>query len=160
MLRVFEISANLIFKIWRKLIMADMISNNIAEIEVLDNSNPELSRSNINITAAAFYTLIEQKNLSMFSVLMSPDLKIYKNNEVWDYNLTYEYLQDLNSKHEKVRFLPLEMMISNGEFVTVKFTEEMYLSDGTMKAEKFISIFQIVDSKIQSIWELAVPTGE
>ncbi len=138
--------------------MADMISNNISVIEVLDQADQELSRNNINITAAAFYALIEQKNLSMFSLLMSPDLRIYKNNEVWDYDLTYKYLEDLNSKYEKVTFLPLEMIISNGEFVTVKFTEKMYLSDGTTKAEKFISIFQIVDSKIQNIWELAVQT--
>ena len=138
--------------------MADMISNNICEIEVLDEANPELSRNNINTTAAAFYTLIEQKNLTMFSVLMSPDLKIYKNNEVWDYDLTYKYLEDLNSKYEKVTFLPLEMMISNGEFVTVKFTERMYHSNGIVESEKFISIFQIVDSKILNIWELSVQT--
>ena len=140
--------------------MADMISNNISEIEVLDETNPELSRNNINVTAAAFYTLIEQKNLTMFSVLMSPDLKIYKNNEVWDYKLTLEYLEDLISKYNKVKFLPLEMVISNGEFVTVKFTEKMYHHDGTVSAEKFISIFQIADSQIQNIWELAVPSEE
>ena len=135
-----------------------MISNNISEIEVLDEANPELSRNNINTTAAAFYTLIEQKNLTMFSVLMSPDLKIYKNNEVWDYDLTLQYLEELNSKYVKVTFLPLEMVISNGEFVTVKFTERMYHRDGTVSAEKFISIFQIVNTKIQNIWELAVHT--
>ncbi len=138
--------------------MADMIASNISEIEVLDQANQELSRNNLNITAAAFYILIEQKNLEMFSVLMSPDLRIYKNNEVWDYNLTYEYLQALNSKYAKVRFLPLEMVISNGEFVTVKFTEKMFHYDGTVSAEKFISIFQIRESKIQNIWELAVQT--
>ncbi|MEM7009647.1 MAG: hypothetical protein AAF462_10990 [Thermodesulfobacteriota bacterium] len=139
--------------------MADMVASSISEIEVLDNSNPELSRENINITAAAFYVLIEQKDLSLFSTLMSPDLKIYKNNEVWDYDLTLSYLKELNSKHEKVKFLPLEMVISNGEFVTVKFTETMHHHDGSVSKEKFISIFQIVDSKIQNIWELAVPTS-
>lgn len=138
--------------------MADMISNNIAEVEVLDEANLELSRNNINITTAAFYTLIEQKNLSLFSILMSPDLRIYKNNEVWDYDLTFNYLEDLNSKYERVKFLPFEMLITNGEFVTVKFTEKMHHHDGTVSAEKFISIFQIVDSKIQNIWELAVST--
>ncbi len=138
--------------------MADMLSNNIAEVEVLDEANPELSRNNINITATAFYTLIEQKNLSLFSVLMSPDLRIYKNNEVWDYNLTFNYLEDLNSKYERVKFLPFEMILVSGDYVTVKFTEKMYSKDGVVKAEKFISIFQIVDSKIQNIWELAVHT--
>lgn len=137
--------------------MADMVASNISEVEVLDSSNPELSRKNINITTAAFYKLIECKDLSLFPVLMSPDLKIYKNNEVWDYDLTLKYLTELNSKHKKVRFLPFEMIIVNGEYVTVKFTETFYLSDGTTRAEKFISIFQIKDSKIQNIWELAVP---
>ena len=137
--------------------MADMIGSSIAQVEILDSSNPELSRSNINVTAAAFYTLIEQKNLSIFPELMSPGLNIYKNNEVWNYDLTLRYLEDLISKYEKVRFLPLEMMISNGEFVTVKFTERMYHHDGAVSAEKFISIFQIKDSKIQNIWELSVP---
>ena len=140
--------------------MADMISNNISEIEVLDEAKQELSRNNINITAAAFYKLIEQKDLSIFPILMSPGLMIYKNNEVWDYDLTLKYLEDLISKYEKVRFLPLEMVISNGEFVTVKFTEKMYHHDGTVSADKFISIFQIVDSKIQNIWELAVSLNE
>ncbi|GJM15134.1 MAG: hypothetical protein DHS20C13_04610 [Thermodesulfobacteriota bacterium] len=140
--------------------MADMVASNISEVEILDHSNPELSRKNINITVAAFYKLIEYKDLSLFSILMSPDLKIYKNNEVWDYDLTLEYLTELNSKYDKVRFLPFEMLLVNGEYVTVKFTEKMYLLDGTMKAEKFISIFQIVNSKIQNIWELAVPTDE
>lgn len=137
--------------------MADMVASNISEVEVLDYSNPELSRRNINITAAAFYKLIESKDLSLFPILMSPDLKIYKNNEVWDYDLTLKYLTELNSKYDKVRFLPFEMLLVNGEYVTVKFTEKMYLNDGTVKAEKFISIFQIVNSKIQNIWELAVP---
>ncbi len=140
--------------------MADMVSNNICEIEVLDKANSDLSRNNINITASAFYTLIEQKNLSMFSALMSPDLKIYKNNEVWDYETTLSYLQNLISKYKKIKFLPLEMVISNGQFVTVKFTEKMYLSDGTTRAEKFISIFHIVDSKILNIWELSVAEDE
>ncbi len=139
--------------------MADMVSSNISQVEILDEANCDLSRNNINITASAFYTLIEQKNLSMFSLIMSPDLSIFKNNEVWDYETTYSYLQDLISKYEKVRFLPLEMVISNGEFVTVKFTERMYLSDGTSRAEKFISIFQIKHSQILNIWELAVPTS-
>ncbi len=134
-----------------------MAASNISEVEILDHSNPELSRRNINITAAAFYKLIESKDLSLFPILMSPDLKIYKNNEVWDYDLTLKYLTELNSKYDKVRFLPFEMLIVNREYVTVKFTEKMYLNDGTVKAEKFISIFQIVDSKIQNIWELAVP---
>ncbi len=140
--------------------MADMVSNNICEIEVLDKANSDLSRNNINITASAFYTLIEQKNLSMFSALMSPDLKIYKNNEVWDYETTLSYLQNLISKYKKIKFLPLEMVISNGQFVTVKFTEKMYLSDDTTRAEKFISIFHIVDSKILNIWELSVAEDE
>lgn len=136
--------------------MADTVSSNIAEVEILDHSNPELSRKNINITTAAFYKLIECKDLSLFPDIMSADLKIYKNNEVWDYDLTLKYLTELNSKYDKVRFLPFEMLIVNGEFVTVKFTERMYLADGTIKAEKFISIFQIINSKIQNIWELAV----
>lgn len=136
--------------------MADMVESNISEVEIIDRSQPELSRKNINITAAAFYKLIECKDLSLFPILMSPDLKIYKNNEVWDYDLTLKYLTELNSQHEKVSFLPFEMLIVNGEYVTVKFTEKFYLSDGTTRAEKFISIFQIVDSKIQNIWELAV----
>ena len=139
--------------------MADMVSNNISQVEVLDEANSDLSRNNINITASAFYTLIEQKNLSMFSVLMSPDLRIYKNNEVWDYDTALSYLHDLISKYEKVKFLPLEIVISNGEFVTIKFTERMYHQDGTIEAEKFISIFQIKDSQILNIWELAVPTN-
>jgi len=100
--------------------------------------------------------LIEQKDLSLFSTLMSPDLRIYKNNEVWDYHETLSYLKQLNSKYEKVSFLPFEMILSNGSFVTVKFTEKMYLEDGTVQAEKFISIFQIENSKILNIWELAV----
>lgn len=137
--------------------MADMLASNIAEIEIMDRSDPELSRKNINITTAAFYKLIECKDLSLFPKIMSPDLKIYKNNEVWDYDLTFKYLTELNSKYDKVRFLPFEMLIVNGEYVTVKFTEKMYLANGTMMAEKFMSIFQIVDSKIQKIWELAVP---
>jgi hypothetical protein len=137
--------------------MADMLSSNIAEVEIIDNSNPELSRNNINVTVSAFYTLIECKDLSMFPHVMSPDLKIYKNNEVWDYYLTLRYLTELNSKYEKVRFLPFEMLLVNGEFVTVRFTEKMYSNDGSVVSEKFISIFQIVDSKIHNIWELAVP---
>jgi len=48
------------------------------------------------------------------------------------------------------------MILSNGSFVTVKFTEKMYLEDGTVQAEKYISIFQIEESKIRNIWELAV----
>ena len=94
--------------------------------------------------------------VTKFPILMRPDLKIHKNNEVWDYDLTLSYLTELNSKYEKVQFLPFEMLIVNGEYVTVKFTEQMYLADGSTKAEKFISIFQIVNSKIQNIWELAV----
>lgn len=133
-----------------------MVASNISEVEILDSSNPGLSRKNINITVAAFYKLIECKDLSLFPILMSPDLKIHKNNEVWDYDLTLSYLTELNSKYEKVQFLPFEMLIVNGEYVTVKFTEQMYLADGSTKAEKFISIFQIVNSKIQNIWELAV----
>jgi hypothetical protein len=66
-------------------------------------------------------------------------------------------LTELNSKYEKVRFLPFEMLLVNGEFVTVRFTEKMYSNDGSVVSEKFISIFQIVDSKIHNIWELAVP---
>ncbi len=135
-----------------------MVASNISEVEILDNSNPELSRKNINITFAAFYKLIECKDLSLFPILMSPNLKIHKNNEVWDYNLTFKYLSELNSKYDKVRFLPFEMLIVNGEYVTVKFTEKMYLPDGSTKAEKFISIFEIVNSKIHNIWELAVAT--
>jgi len=88
---------------------------------------------------------------------MSPDLRIYKNNEVWDYHKTLSYLKELNSKYVKARFLPFEMILSNGSFVTVKFTEKMYLEDGSVLAEKFISIFQIEESKIRNIWELAVP---
>jgi len=150
------ISANLILKLRINLIMADMVGSSISEIEVLDKGNPDLSRGNINVTASAFYVLIEQKDLSLFSTLMSPDLRIYKNNEVWDYHETLSYLKQLNSKYEKVSFLPFEMILSNGSFVTVKFTEKMYLEDGTVQAEKFISIFQIENSKILNIWELAV----
>lgn len=135
-----------------------MVASNISDIEILDKSNTGLSRNNINITTAAFHVLIEKKDLSLFPILMSADLKIYKNNEVWDYNETYSYLSALNSKYEKVRFLPFEMLIVNGEYITVKFTEQMYLYDGTVESEKFISIFQIVDSQIQNIWELSVPT--
>jgi len=137
--------------------MADMISSNIAEVEIIDHSNPELSRKNINVTVAAFYKLIECKDLSIFPLIMSADLKIDKNNEVWNYDLTHQYLTELNTKYEKVRFLPFEMLLVNGEFVTVRFTEKMYHKDGSVQSEKFISIFQIVDSKIQNIWELAVP---
>ena len=140
--------------------MADMLSGNIAEVEIIDHSNPELSRKNINVTVSAFYKLIECKELSMFPQIMSPHLKIYKNNEVWDYDLTLKYLTELNSKFEKVRFLPFEMLLVNGEFVTVKFTEKMYHKDGSVESEKFISIFQILDSKIRNIWELAVPVEE
>jgi len=137
--------------------MADMLSSYIAEVEIIDHSNPELSRKNINVTVSAFYKLLECKELSNFPLIMSPDLRIYKNNDVWDYDLTIQYLTELNSKYEKVRFLPFEMLLVNGEFVTVRFTEKMYLKDGSVESEKFISIFQIVDSKIQNIWELAVP---
>ena len=49
------------------------------------------------------------------------------------------------------------MLLVNGNYVTVKFTERFHLSDGTSKAEKFISIFEIRNSKIENIWELAVP---
>ena len=137
--------------------MADIVASNIADLEILDRADPVLSRNNINITVAAFYKLIECKELSLFPTLMSPDLRIYKNNDVWDYDLTLQYLTELNSKYEKVRFLPFEMLLVNGEFVTVRFTEKMYLKDGSVESEKFISIFQIVDAKIQNIWELAVP---
>jgi len=137
--------------------MADMVGSSISEIEVLEKGNPELSRNKINITAAAFYVLIERKDLTLFSKLMSPDLRIYKNNEVWDYDETLNYLEELNSKYEKVRFLPFEMILTSGNFVTVKFTEKMYPKDGSVLAEKFISIFEVKDSKIHNIWELAVP---
>lgn len=159
-LRVFVISATLNTKFGGNVTMADMVASNISEVEILDHLNPELSRNNINITVAAFYKLIECKDLSLFSILMSPDLRIHKNNEVWDYDLTLKYLTELNSKYEKIRFLPFEMLIVNGEYVTVKFTEIMYLANGSTKAEKFISIFQIVNSKIQNIWELAVKADQ
>ena len=80
--------------------MADIVGSSISEIEVLDKGNPDLSRDNINVAASAFYVLIEQKDLSLFSTLMSPDLRIYKNNEVWDYHETLSYLKQLNSKYE------------------------------------------------------------
>lgn len=112
--------------------MADMVSSNISEVEILDHSNPELSRKNINVTAAAFYKLMECKDLSLFPIIMSPNLKIYKNNEVWDYDLTLKYLTELNSKYEKVRFLPFEMLIVNREYVTVKSAGNSTLGTDTI----------------------------
>ena len=60
------------------MIMADIVASTVAEVEIPDRSNPELSRQNINVTVAAFYKLIECKDLSLFPALMSPNLKIHK----------------------------------------------------------------------------------
>ena len=91
---------------------------------------------------------------------MSPKLKIRKNNELWNYDQTFTYIEMLISKYKKVTFLPFEMVIATGDYVTVKFTERLFLKDGRVESHKFISIFEIKEGRIQNIWELAVPADE
>jgi ketosteroid isomerase-like protein len=137
-----------------------MKKRDLAEFQILDSGKTELSERNIEITTSAFHELIEKKNISTFSNLMSPKLKIRKNNELWNYDQTFTYIEMLISKYKKVTFLPFEMVIATGDYVTVKFTERLFLKDGRVESHKFISIFEIKEGRIQNIWELAVPADE
>ncbi|MEQ9619104.1 MAG: nuclear transport factor 2 family protein [Deltaproteobacteria bacterium] len=137
-----------------------MRNGNLAGIQILDSGKTELSGRNIQITTSAFHELIEKKNISLFSRLMSPELKIRKNNELWNYDQTLGYIERLNSVYKKVTFLPFEMIIATGDYVTVKYTERLYPDDGPVESHKFISIFEIKDGRIRNIWELAVPEEE
>ncbi len=137
-----------------------MKKRDLAEFQILDSGKTELSERNIEITTSAFHELIEKKNISTFSNLMSPKLKIRKNNELWNYDQTYTYIEMLISKYKKVTFLPFEMVIATGDYVTVKYTERLFLKDGRVESHKFISIFEIKEGRIQNIWELAVPADE
>jgi hypothetical protein len=137
-----------------------MKKRDLAEFQILDSGKTELSERNIEITTSAFHELIEKKNISTFSNLMSPKLKIRKNNELWNYDQTYTYIEMLISKYKKVTFLPFEMVIATGDYVTVKYTERLFLKDGRVESHKFISIFEIKEVRIQNIWELAVPADE
>lgn len=137
-----------------------MIDANLAEIQVIESGKSEISKRNIEFATAAFHELIEKKNMSVYSELMHPELKIRKNNEIWNYEQTFEYLQNLNDGHVNVTFLPFEMVIATGDYVTVKYTERMFSEDGSEESHRFISIFEIRNEKILNIWELAVPVDE
>ena len=137
-----------------------MINVHLAEIQVIDSGKSEMSKSNIEIATSAFHELIEKKNMSVYSELMHRELKIRKNNEIWNYDQTFEYIRDLNSKYRKVTFLPFEMVIATGDYVTVKYTERMFSEDGSVESHRFISIFEIRDGRILNIWELAVAVDE
>jgi hypothetical protein len=65
-----------------------MKKRDLAEFQILDSGKTEMSERNIEITTSAFHELIEKKNISTFSNLMSPKLKIRKNNELWNYDQT------------------------------------------------------------------------
>lgn len=137
-----------------------MINANLAVVQVIDSGKSEISKRNIEIATAAFHELIEKKNMSVYSELMHPELKIMKNNEIWNYEETFEYLQNLNDGYINVAFLPFEMVIATGDYVTVKYTERMFSEDGSVKSHRFISIFEIRNEKILNIWELAVSLDE
>lgn len=89
-----------------------MINGKTAEFQIPDSGKNGLSERNIQITTSAFHELIEKKDISAFSRLMSPELKIRKNNEIWNYDQTLTYIENLISKYEKVTFLPFEMVIA------------------------------------------------
>ena len=137
-----------------------MRNGNLAEIQILDSGKTEQSERNIQITTSAFRELIEKKNTSAFSTLMSTELKIRKNNELWDYEQTLNYIEKLNSRYKKVTFLPFEMVIATGDYVTVKYTERLFPEEGPVESHKFISIFEIKEDRIRNIWELVVPEDE
>jgi ketosteroid isomerase-like protein len=137
-----------------------MINAKVAEIQIIDSGKSEISKSNISIATSAFYELIEKKNVSVYSELMHPELKIRKNNEIWNYEQTFEYIQNLNDKYTSVTFLPFEMVIATGDYVTVKYTERIFSEDGSVESHRFISIFEIRDGRILNVWELAVAVDE
>ena len=133
-----------------------MIKKITSEISDLYITGPAGYNEIIPLLRLAFHELIEEKNISVFPQIMSHDLKIYKYNEVWDYQLTYRYIQQLISEYKKIEFLPLEMLLLNGIYVTLKFTETLHKFDGTVTKHKFISIFDIESNRIRNIWELSV----
>lgn len=137
-----------------------MINAKLAEIQVIDSGKFEIGKRNIEIATSAFHQLIEKKNMSVYSELMHPELEIRKNNEIWNYEQTFEYIRNLNSKYRKVTFLPFEMVIATGDYVTVKYTERMFSEDGSVESHKFISIFEIRNGRILNVWELAVAVDE
>ena len=137
-----------------------MINANLAEIQVIDSGKSEISKRNIEIATSAFHELIEKKNMSVYSEIMHTELKIRKNNEIWNYEQTFEYIRNLNSKYRKVTFLPFEMVIATGDYLMVKYTERMFSEDGSVESHRFISIFEMREGRIINIWELAVTVDE
>lgn len=128
----------------------------LAKVEILDSFNQKQSIVISKVIKSAFQDLIENKNITKFDEIMSPELKIHKNNEIWDYNTAYNYIKSLISDYKQVKFLPLEMLLINGNYVTIKFTETLHHQNGNVENHRFISIFEIEENKIKNIWELSV----
>lgn len=128
----------------------------LSDMQILDANNYIRSISILKIIRSAFYDLIENKNITKFEEIMSPELKIHKNNEIWDFNTAYHYIKRLISEYQQVKFLPLEMLFINGNYVTIKFTETLHHQNGNVENHRFISIFEIKENKIKNIWELSV----
>ncbi len=128
----------------------------LAKVEILDPINHKQSIAISKVIKSAFQDLIENKNITKFDEIMSPELKIHKNNEIWDYNTAYNYIKSLISDYKQVKFLPLDMLLINNNYVTIKFTESLHHQNGNVENHRFISIFEIKENKIKNIWELSV----
>lgn len=118
--------------------------------------NDAQSLKNYDVVKAVFQ-IVETKNIENFDKLFSPSLKVHKNNEAYDFDRLLQYGKELVGSGKTYKVFPFEMVLANGEYITLKYTIHATSPNQVTRSERFISIFEIKDNLVQNIWELVVP---
>lgn len=120
----------------------------------------EQNKKNVGLVVEFFHNVFEQRNIEEFPTFISPELKVHKNHDVWDYQQSLAHSKALLDDYPRIEILPFDIILPCGDFVTVEFTQRQYSADDTLAADKFIAVVEIKADKICAIRELTIPAKE
>ena len=117
----------------------------------------EQDKKSVALIVEFFHALFEQKNIDNFSLFVSPELKFSINHEVWDYQQSLSYFTSLVTEYSRIEVLPFELILPCGDFVSISFAQKCYTTDGKVRVDKCMAMFEIDQGKICAIHQLTLP---